>query len=926
MRFESVTAHAFGALVGRALHFAEGMTVVYGLNEAGKSTWHAALYAGLCGVRRGRGAATSEDRAFRDRHRPWDGGGWEVSATIALEDGRRVELRHDLEGKVACRAQDAILGRDCSGEIMHDGAPDGSRWLDLNRRSFLATACVQQADLLAVPENPGLLQQHLQRAAATSGTDATAAEALKRLAEFHSAHVGQARAHSARPLRRAIERVEEARRVLEVARREHEGYRELLAGADALGAQLAAARRKIGLMEAARAMNEALVWKRRAERARELAEAVGEGPPPSAVAGDALAQAVAATLEAWAALPEPPRLDGASAAALRAQLASLPPVPEGDLEPRPEVLVAREELREARRGLELHRGQRPAEPPGAALLGVTEDQLRDLAHELAASQPAVDPELLQRVERARQRAGPRGPVRPSMVSVALGGLVALVGVALLALGLIVLGLLLTVLGGGGAVWCLLRHGGGPNQGIEELQAAEAALAGQQHAIREAAGQRDQARAWAEARGLPVEPEALRRLASELAEARRSAAELERWAARERELDEAWTSKRTGLVGLLQGWGIVGGGDPEAAVAAYEAACRQRAVQASAAARRSSLEAQVAARQSLEAAAAEAEQRRRQAESRLREIAPRVGLADGPDAELVEGLRRWQAERVARLGEDESRREAWVQLQDLLDGRSPADLELEARQHASRALRLAAGFFPEELAASRRDPDLEGLITRLHEQLNAITAAEAEARGEVQACERRLRDVADAEEELTAAEDELERVRRLDRTLQLTRYFLESAQERIHRDIAPVLAASVQRWLPKVTAGRYREVRVDPETLKVTVCGPDGRWRDAGLLSRGTAEQVYLLLRVALAEHLTRKGEVCPLVLDDVTVQCDGERTEAVLRALHAISRERQVIVFTQEKQVLAWAEANLQAERDAVARLDRPQPIAIAAA
>ena len=150
--------------------------IVYGLNETGKSSWHAAIYAALCGLRRGRGASTIEDRAFRDRHRPWDSSGWEVSTTILLEDGRRVEIRQDLDGRVDCRATDAVLGRDCSSEIMYDGAPDGSRWLDLNRRSFLATACVQQADLLAVPENPDLLQEHLQRAAATSGTDATAAE------------------------------------------------------------------------------------------------------------------------------------------------------------------------------------------------------------------------------------------------------------------------------------------------------------------------------------------------------------------------------------------------------------------------------------------------------------------------------------------------------------------------------------------------------------------------------------------------------------------------------------------------------------------------------------------------------------------------------------------------------------------------------
>lgn len=90
MRFESVRAHPFGPFDDETLVLAPGLNVVYGPNEAGKSTWHAALYAGLCGMRRGKGATSTEDKRFRDHHRPWDGNGeWAASAVLALEDGRR---------------------------------------------------------------------------------------------------------------------------------------------------------------------------------------------------------------------------------------------------------------------------------------------------------------------------------------------------------------------------------------------------------------------------------------------------------------------------------------------------------------------------------------------------------------------------------------------------------------------------------------------------------------------------------------------------------------------------------------------------------------------------------------------------------------------------------------------------------------------
>ncbi|MCC6419459.1 MAG: AAA family ATPase, partial [Gemmataceae bacterium] len=92
MKILSVSAHAFGPFVGEALVLAPGMNVVWGPNEAGKSSWHAALYYGICGRRRGQGQPGREERELRARHEPWDGGRWEVGAVITLEDGRHIEL------------------------------------------------------------------------------------------------------------------------------------------------------------------------------------------------------------------------------------------------------------------------------------------------------------------------------------------------------------------------------------------------------------------------------------------------------------------------------------------------------------------------------------------------------------------------------------------------------------------------------------------------------------------------------------------------------------------------------------------------------------------------------------------------------------------------------------------------------------------
>ena len=116
------------------------------------------------------------------------------------------------------------------------------------------------------------------------------------------------------------------------------------------------------------------------------------------------------------------------------------------------------------------------------------------------------------------------------------------------------------------------------------------------------------------------------------------------------------------------------------------------------------------------------------------------------------------------------------------------------------------------------------------------------KGQVEEQARRLPNISEAEEELASAEQQLDRIRRLDETLERTLGFLQEAEAKVYRDIAPVLAETVRSWLPKVTSNRYEDTRVDPDSLAVKVRGSGGPWRDAARLSHGTAEQIYLLLR------------------------------------------------------------------------------------
>jgi DNA repair exonuclease SbcCD ATPase subunit len=238
------------------------------------------------------------------------------------------------------------------------------------------------------------------------------------------------------------------------------------------------------------------------------------------------------------------------------------------------------------------------------------------------------------------------------------------------------------------------------------------------------------------------------------------------------------------------------------------------------------------------------------------------------------------------------------LEQLLDGATIEELEGEAQ-----ARERVAPARPEQVDANRLA------------QLENARQAKANADGDVQESQRAVRDLLTVAKPIAAAVEhearlshELDNVEKLDRYLTLAETHLEVAKDRAHADIAPVLADTIRPWISQVTSGRYVDVTVEPESLKLRAFDAAGRSADADVLSHGTTEQLFLLLRIALAMHLSKADETAPLVLDDITVQSDPERTCAILELLHRLSTERQIVLFTQEPEVVQWASEKLPAK------------------
>ncbi len=330
---------------------------------------------------------------------------------------------------------------------------------------------------------------------------------------------------------------------------------------------------------------------------------------------------------------------------------------------------------------------------------------------------------------------------------------------------------------------------------------------------------------------------------------------------------------------------------------YETDCKVRARQALMAAQRPLLAQALEDRRLAEATVAEAKLAHNRALFLLRNAVKAIGGSGERPEDLLRAIAEWQRGWDRMLREAEEERNAWAELQSLLADGTLDDMEarLSAAQthHASLvedALRYSA--------CAPVDPSLAASCESL-----AATVAEVA---------RVLPSVPDAEEAVQASAAVLAELTAEVEAIDLASRYLTAAREKVHSTIAPALEDTLRAWLPAVTDGRYVDAAVDPLSLTVRVCTASEAWHQASRLSLGTAEQVYLLLRVALAQHLAT--EACPLLLDDVTVQADDARTRAVLDLLLRLSEDRQIVLFAQETAVVEWAQERL-GERDVLHQL-----------
>ncbi len=297
------------------------------------------------------------------------------------------------------------------------------------------------------------------------------------------------------------------------------------------------------------------------------------------------------------------------------------------------------------------------------------------------------------------------------------------------------------------------------------------------------------------------------------------------------------------------------------------------------------------RETQEKAAAEAGQKVADAETVIGELVASAGLTD--EAALATAITR--SEDLANLVDQIRNAEESLQNQA---GKPVTQIEAEAA----------------ELDGVEIEPEIEQLDIELGVIDQSLKERQINV-GELKNQRAQIDSSGAAANQMTRAQQSLAEVvdyaEEYVRTV-LAKRLLEEQVERYRDENQGPLLERARGLFGDLTLGRYTGLDTDTDDKGnpfLLARKANDRLLEISSLSTGTRDQLYLALRLAALEQFMGRRGPLPLVLDDLFVHFDDERTKAGLGVLDHLADTTQVLLFTHHTQVAAQAAEVMAADR-----------------
>ena len=147
-------------------------------------------------------------------------------------------------------------------------------------------------------------------------------------------------------------------------------------------------------------------------------------------------------------------------------------------------------------------------------------------------------------------------------------------------------------------------------------------------------------------------------------------------------------------------------------------------------------------------------------------------------------------------------------------------------------------------------------------------------------------------QISRLEEELVRQQAEYDALRLSLDALQTANTTLQNRFSPELGRRAAEIFADMTGSTWSHILLDREFHLSAESGSDPTRRSVQLLSAGTADQLYLAVRLAICEMILLPEQNPPLILDDALLTFDDARLSTTLDYLTRLGAQRQILLFT----------------------------------
>lgn len=217
-----------------------------------------------------------------------------------------------------------------------------------------------------------------------------------------------------------------------------------------------------------------------------------------------------------------------------------------------------------------------------------------------------------------------------------------------------------------------------------------------------------------------------------------------------------------------------------------------------------------------------------------------------------------------------------------EARSAADIRRFVQQTTQRREDLTQEIRQAQSGVLQVQPDdADGTCARLQQQIAQIQGRLA-AIGQPDDLERQLRIT---QEQLAQLQGEYD-------ALAMALGSLRTANVALQNRFSPELGRRAAEIFADMTGSDWSSILLDREFHLSAETDSDPTRRNVQLLSTGTADQLYLAVRLAICEMILPTEQNPPLILDDALLTFDDMRLGKTLDYLTRLGEKRQILLFT----------------------------------